>query len=48
MNLPNKRPRTAAGMKATIRLRQSCRSTRKNRARYSQSTASIAPVWIAR
>jgi hypothetical protein len=47
MKPPNSRPSTAAGRNATSRLRQSCRSTLKNRVRYSHTTASIAPVWIA-
>ncbi len=34
-------------LKATARFSQSFVSTRKNRARYSQTTASIAPVWMA-
>ena len=44
---PNSRPNTAAGMNATARLVQSFKSRRKNRDRYSHTTASIAPVWIA-
>ncbi len=44
---PNARPITAAGMNATARFRQSDGSTLKNRARYSQTTASMAPVWMA-
>src|SRR5919197_3573997 len=46
MKPPNKSPSTAAGMKATSRFLHSFGSMRKNRARYSHTTASIAPVWI--
>src|SRR4249919_1633333 len=57
MRLPKASPRTAAGMKATTRFatkrcaarsEASPASTPRNFARYSQTTASIAPVWIAR
>src|SRR5678815_427378 len=48
MYFEKSRPSTAAGIKATIRLRYKATSILKNRARYSQTTASIAPVWITR
>src|SRR5215510_8738261 len=56
MKLPKRSPSTAAGMKATTRFatnrcaarsEPSPASTPRNFARYSQTIASIAPVWIA-
>src|SRR5215475_6340765 len=56
MKLPKRSPSTAAGMKATTRFATnrcaarsdaSPASTPRNFARYSQTIASIAPVWMA-
>src|SRR4051812_30876582 len=46
MYFENSNPSTAAGMKAMTRFLYSRKSILKKRARYSHTTASMAPVWM--